>query len=77
MIAKDTHSSRNLRNLSSSSKCDDTITNLSCVNVNGQKITVSQHYFNKPVAQPRAPKGHRRVADLTGLKGTLTKFDSP
>ena len=71
LITKELFVIRNIRNFSCFSEPDDKVTTSSCINVNGQMITVSQHYFNKPIAQPRAPKGHRRVADLTGLKGGL------
>ena len=44
---------------------------LSTIKVNGKQIKIDQHYFEAPVRQPRPPKGQRRVADLTGLKGNL------
>ena len=42
----------------------------SSISVNGKKIKIYQYYFDQPVAQPRSPKGQRRIADLTGLKGS-------
>ena len=44
----------------------------SSISVNGKNIKIYQHYFDQPVPQPRSPKGQRRIADLTGLKGNTT-----
>ena len=44
----------------------------SSISVNGKNIKIYQHYFDQPVPQPRSPKGQRRIADLTGLKGSTT-----
>lgn len=44
----------------------------SSISVHGKNIKIYQHYFDEPVAQPRSPKGQRRIADLTGLKGSTT-----
>ena len=44
---------------------------LATIKVNGKQIKIGQHYFETSVRQPRPPKGQRRVADLTGLKGNL------
>ena len=44
---------------------------LSTLTINGNRIKITQHYFDQPVKQPRPPKGQRRIADLTGLKGNF------
>ena len=53
----------------SSSSYDKVNERLSDLRVKGKEIKINQHYFESPVQQPKPPKGQRRVADLTGLKG--------
>ena len=62
-----------VRKLNISSQCNESF--LSGVSLNGKQIKVLQHYFEEPVLQPRPPKGGRREADLTGLKGRLNRIN--
>ena len=60
------------RNISVSTSCNDQENEkLSTLTINGNRIKIAQHYFDQPVKQPRPPKGRRRIADLTGLKGNF------
>ena len=55
----------------SSSAYDLANERLSDLWIKGKQIKINQHYFENPVQQPKPPKGQRRVADLTGLKGNF------
>ena len=60
------------RSINVSTSCNDQINEtLSTLTINGNRIKIAQHYFDQPVKQPRPPKGQRRIADLTGLKGNF------
>lgn len=41
---------------------------LTSFSVNGKSIKISQHFFDKPIDQPRVIIDNRRAADITGLK---------
>ena len=72
LIAKVQKHFLSVHKCSASSQSFEKTCNLSCFEVNGKQIRIAQHYFDTPVEQPRAPKGRRRLADLSGLKGRLT-----
>ena len=70
LIAKYRHNPQNSRRFSSSSnRFKEENVRFYRMEVEGKEIRINEHYFDQPVPQPRPPKGHRRVADLTGLKG--------